>query len=310
LPGYVVLTRLSDEPPGGHRNWGTGFMPSVYQGTKFRDGATPILHLAPPAGIFAGPPTAQARFRPRAQRASRRTRMEDDQLEARIASYELATACVGRTEGGRPVGRNGKHTPPLRTRPKETAHTAATACSPADWSSAASASCNSTSARAANGTPMRPAGQPFALTAANRIAQCRPAQDLKQRGILDSTLVIWAANSAATPMSESGTGRDHNPYGFTMWLAGGGIRAASRTARPTRSASGAVENKVHVHDIHATILHCCGLADEKLTYPHNGRDERPTVNGGRVIQAVLAELSATSGATAGVPHPVRHAAYC
>jgi uncharacterized protein (DUF1501 family) len=113
-------------------------------------------------------------------------------------------------------------------------------------------------------------------------------KDLKQRGMLDSTLVIWGGEFGRTPMSESGNGRDHNPYGFTMWLAGGGIRGGVTLGSTDEIGLWAVENKVHVHDIHATILHCCGLKDEKLTYLHNGRDERPTINGGKVIQAVLA----------------------
>jgi hypothetical protein len=89
-------------------------------------------------------------------------------------------------------------------------------------------------------------------------------------------------------MSESGNGRDHNPYGFTMWLAGGGIRGGVTHGATDEIGLWAVDNKVHVHDIHATILHRCGLQDEKLTYLHNGRDERPTVNGGRVIREILA----------------------
>jgi uncharacterized protein (DUF1501 family) len=113
-------------------------------------------------------------------------------------------------------------------------------------------------------------------------------KDLKQRGMLDSTLVVWGGEFGRTPMSESGDGRDHNPYGFTMWLAGGGIRGGVTFGTTDEIGLWAVEDKVHVHDIHATILHCCGLDHEQLTYLHNGRDERPTINGGQVIQSILA----------------------
>jgi uncharacterized protein (DUF1501 family) len=105
--------------------------------------------------------------------------------------------------------------------------------------------------------------------------------------MLESTLVVWGGEFGRTPMSESGNGRDHNPYGFTMWLAGGGIRGGTTFGSTDEIGLYATEDKVHVHDIHATILHCLGLNDEQLTFLHNGRDERPTVNGGRVIDAIL-----------------------
>jgi uncharacterized protein (DUF1501 family) len=113
-------------------------------------------------------------------------------------------------------------------------------------------------------------------------------RDLKQRGMLESTLVIWGGEFGRTPMSESGNGRDHNPYGFTMWLAGGGIRGGVSFGTTDEIGLWAAENKVHVHDIHATILRCCGLDHERLTFAHNGRDERATINGGRVIEPILA----------------------
>jgi hypothetical protein len=89
-------------------------------------------------------------------------------------------------------------------------------------------------------------------------------------------------------MSESGTGRDHNPYGFTVWLAGGGIRGGMTYGATDELGLYAVENRVHVHDLHATILHCLGLDHRHLTYFYNGREERPTINGGRVIRDILA----------------------
>jgi uncharacterized protein (DUF1501 family) len=111
--------------------------------------------------------------------------------------------------------------------------------------------------------------------------------DLKRSGLLDTTLVVWAGEFGRTPMSESGNGRDHNPYGFTTWLAGGGIKGGVSHGATDAIGLYAVEDKVHVHDLHATILHCLGLDHRKLTLLHNGRDERATVNGGSVVKEIL-----------------------
>src|SRR5207253_8860356 len=97
-------------------------------------------------------------------------------------------------------------------------------------------------------------------------------EDLKRRGLLDTTLVIWGGEFGRTPMSESGNGRDHNPFGFTMWLAGGGIKGGMTYGATDEIGLYAVDKPVHVHDIHATILHCLGLDHKKLTYLYNGRD--------------------------------------
>jgi uncharacterized protein (DUF1501 family) len=113
-------------------------------------------------------------------------------------------------------------------------------------------------------------------------------QDLKRRGLLHDTLVIWGGEFGRTPMSESDTGRDHNPYGYTMFFAGGGVKPGYSFGETDELGLYAVENKVHLHDIHATILHLLGLDHEQLTFPHNGRDERLTGTEGEVIRAILA----------------------
>ena len=111
--------------------------------------------------------------------------------------------------------------------------------------------------------------------------------DLKARGLLDSTLVIWGGEFGRTPFNEKGDGRDHNPWGFSMWMAGGGIKGGTVVGSTDEIGLRAVEKRAHVHDVHATILHCLGLDHEKLTYLHNSRDERPTINGGEVITDAL-----------------------
>ena len=112
--------------------------------------------------------------------------------------------------------------------------------------------------------------------------------DLEQRGLLDETLVIWGGEFGRTPFNEKGKGRDHNPWGFSMWMAGGGVKAGTVVGETDEIGLRAVKDRIHVHDLHATILHLMGLDHLRLTYPHNGRDERATVNDGEVVAKALA----------------------
>jgi uncharacterized protein (DUF1501 family) len=113
-------------------------------------------------------------------------------------------------------------------------------------------------------------------------------KDLKSRGLLDSTLVIWGGEFGRMPMSEGSDGRDHNPHGFSMWLAGGGIKGGQVIGATDSVGLRAVQDRTHVHDLHATILHLLGIDHTGLTYPHNGRDERLTDVAGEVIEKALA----------------------
>jgi uncharacterized protein (DUF1501 family) len=112
-------------------------------------------------------------------------------------------------------------------------------------------------------------------------------RDLKSRGLLDQTLVVWGGEFGRTPMSEKGDGRDHNPYGFTMWMAGGGVRGGQTFGTTDDVGLHAVEDRLHVHDLHATILHTMGLDHTKLIYNYKGRPERPTINEGEVYRKML-----------------------
>ena len=112
--------------------------------------------------------------------------------------------------------------------------------------------------------------------------------DLKRRGLLDETLVVWGGEFGRTPMSEKGDGRDHNPYGFTMWMAGGGVRGGQIIGATDDFGMHAIEDHAHVHDLHATILHAMGVNHETLIYQHQGRPERATVNEGAAIERVFA----------------------
>jgi len=113
-------------------------------------------------------------------------------------------------------------------------------------------------------------------------------KDLKQRGMLDETLIIWGGEFGRTPMSESGDRRDHNPYGFTMWMAGGGIKGGQVIGRTDPFGLSIVEDPIHLNDLQATILHCLGMDHEQLTYHHLGRDFRLTDVAGNVVKEILA----------------------
>jgi uncharacterized protein (DUF1501 family) len=112
--------------------------------------------------------------------------------------------------------------------------------------------------------------------------------DLKARGLLESTLVVWGGEFGRMPMSEGSNGRDHNPHGFSMWLAGGGVRGGQALGATDAVGLRAVEGRTHVHDLHATVLHLLGLDHERLTFRHQGRDERLTDVSGRVLTEVIA----------------------
>ena len=111
-------------------------------------------------------------------------------------------------------------------------------------------------------------------------------RDLKRRGLLDETLVVWGGEFGRTPMSEKGDGRDHNPYGFTMWMAGGGVKGGQVIGATDEIGLHATEKRLHVHDLHATILHLLGLDHAKLVYFHKGRPERATINEGDIYRRI------------------------
>jgi uncharacterized protein (DUF1501 family) len=112
-------------------------------------------------------------------------------------------------------------------------------------------------------------------------------RDLKARGLLDETLVMWGGEFGRTPMSEKGDGRDHNPSGFTMWMAGGGVKGGQVIGTTDELGLRAIEDRMHVHDLHATILHLMGLDNMELVYRYKGRPERPTLNEGSANLRVL-----------------------
>jgi Protein of unknown function (DUF1501) len=290
LPGYVVLTDYSQEPPGGSRQWSTGFMPSTYEGTKFREGKVPILHVEPQDGVSAARERREIDFIQELNRQHLADRGHDEALEARIASYELAY----RMQSAAPEAIDFS---------KESAETLALYGIDAQETAANGRNCLLARRLVERGVRCvqlyMGSGSKWDAHSdveGNHTQYCKESdrpiagllKDLKRRGLLDSTLVIWGGEFGRTPMSESGTGRDHNPYGFTMWMAGGGIKPGTVYGATDEIGLYAVENKAHIHDIHATILALLGLDHESLTYQHNGRDERLTITSGQVIKGIIA----------------------
>jgi hypothetical protein len=283
---------LSDaaDPVGGARNWGTGFMPSTYQGTMLRNGANPILHLNPPAEVSTAQQRSKLDLIHSLNEHHRRGCENESDLSARIAAYELAFRMQAKAPEAVDLSKETERTRDAyglnRKECAEYGHRCLLArrlvergvrfvqiyCGGgSQWDAHSDLEGN-------HGKLCARCDQPTAAL----------LRDLKQRGLLDSTLVIWGGEFGRTPMTEGTSGRDHNPYGFSMWLAGGGVKGGQIYGATDNLGLRAVEDKVHVHDLHATILHLLGFDHRKLTYPHNGRDERLTENGGVVVEKLLA----------------------
>ncbi len=306
LPGFVVLTDSDGEPPGGDRNWGTGFMPATYQGTHFAPGKTPILYADPPAGISAARQRAKVDYinelnkhyasrlvGPTRRRSRARVLLdpqpETETIEARIAAYELAYRMQSSAPDVVDLSRETAETQRLYglDRPETTLNGR-----------------NCLLARRLVERGVRfvqlymGSGSRWDAHSdldKNHAQSCRESdrpiagllKDLKRRGMLDSTLVVWGGEFGRTPMSESGNGRDHNPFGFTMWMAGGGIKGGTTYGTTDEIGLYAVDKPAHVHDIHATILALLGLDHKQLTFLHDGRDERLTETSGQVIESII-----------------------
>jgi hypothetical protein len=290
LPGFVVMQDNPGEVAGGARNWSTGFMPTTYQGTFFRPGDNPILHLAPPREVGPGQQRAKMDLLNALNEEHRASRPGDNDLTARMASYELAYRMQSAAPEAVDLSQESERTREEYGFNRPECAEFARRCllarrlvergvrmvqiycgAGSQWDAHSNLEDNHT----------RLCGRCDQPSAAL-------IRDLKRRGLLDSTLVIWGGEFGRTPMTEGTNGRDHNPYGFTMCLAGGGVKAGSIVGSTDEFGLRATENPIHVHDFHATVLHLMGLGHLRLTYSHNGRDERLTENGGRVVREVLA----------------------
>ncbi|MBN9520611.1 DUF1501 domain-containing protein [bacterium] len=290
LPGFVVLTDTPGEVAGGARNWGAGFLPATYQGTQFRNGSSPILNLATPAAVSAERHRAKLNLIGELNDIHRRERPGDTALDARQSAYELAFRMQATAPEAVDLSREDQRTKDAyglnRPETAEYGHRCLLArrliergvrfvqvyCGAgSQWDSHADIEGN-------HGRMCRRADQPSAAL----------IKDLKQRGLLDSTLVIWGGEFGRTPQTEGVSGRDHNPFGFSMLMAGGGVKAGMIHGRTDEFGLRGVEGRAHVADFHATILHLMGMDHTRLTFRHNGLDDRLTGQAGRVVNEVVA----------------------
>lgn len=295
LPGFVVLLSGTSAPDGGSALWSSGFLPTVYQGTQFRSQGDPVLHVSNPPGV-----SPQVRRQSLdALRDLNQTRLADigdPEIATRISQYELAFRMQTSVPDLTDIASEPKNIHELYgTTPGKTSF--ANNCLLArrlaergvrfiqlyhwGWDN--------------HGTG---AGDDLLHALPKRCKETDQASaalitDLKQRGLLDSTLVIWGGEFGRTPMNEGRNnstflGRDHHPHAFTIWMAGGGIKPGLIHGETDELGYKVARDPVHVHDFQATVLHCLGLEHKRLTYKFQGRDFRLTDVYGELVPALLA----------------------
>ena len=284
LPSFTVLIDDKD-PLGNTKNWSSGFLPAVVQGTLFRQGETPILNTKLAPGQTNERQLSKMDFLAQLNRNWSADKGEDSELDARLRSYELAYKMQASGPEAVDLSKESAETKALYGMDEPVTETFGRNCllarrlvergvrfvelycgSGSGWDA-------HTDMEGNHGKWCKVSDKPIAglLT------------DLKRRGLLDSTLVVWGGEFGRTPFNEKGTGRDHNPWGFTMWFAGGGVKGGQVIGSTDEIGLRAVERPSHVHDVHASILWLMGLDHKRLTYLHNGRAERPTIVGGETM---------------------------
>ena len=277
LPSYVVLSDPGGLPVDGVRNWSSGWLPAVFQGTTFRSGGSPVLNLATPAETPAAARAEQLRLVESLNRAHLARHRDSSELAARIANFETAarmqTAApeaidlAGETEATRrmygldnPAAQEyGSRCLLARRLVERGVRFVQVFLSGQPWDT------HSKNAESLKGLCGR-TDQPSAAL----------VNDLKQRGLLDSTIVLWTGEFGRLPVSQGNDGRDHNRHAFSLWLAGGGFKAGYAHGQTDPFGYRSVEQVVSVHQLHATLLAALGLDHARLTYPHEGRNDSLT----------------------------------
>ena len=293
LPAFIVFTDYRGGPIGGAPNWGNGFMPAAFQGTAFRSVGDPIVDLAPPQEISRDRQRRWLDLVGWLNQKHLEKNPEDSEFAARIASYELAFRMQVHAKETIDLSKESRATERLYGLDEKITEYFGRQCLMArrlvergvrfvqiysgggnfepSWDAHFDLKGN-------HGTHAAETDKPLAAL----------IKDLKSRGLFESTLIIWHDEFGRLPLSQRMDGRDHNPYGFTVWLAGGGIKGGTIIGSTDHFGYRAADQKKSVHDLHATILHLLGLDHEKLTYRHNGRDIRLTDVAGNVIREIVA----------------------
>lgn len=292
LPGFVVLNG-GLIPPGGLDAFGSGFLPATYQGSVFKAGRTAVADVTP-REASAELQENKLKLLRKLDRAHLAERGRDDALESAVANFELAYRMQGAVPEAMDVARETQATRKLYGLEAEYEPTRifGTMCLAARrlverGVRFVEVTCPSVGTDRWDQHGKLKEGHERNCRAVDQ-GTAGLLKDLKSRGLLDETLVIWGGEFGRTPMAQGTDGRDHNPYGFTMWLAGGGVRGGSTYGRTDDWGYFAVENKCEIHDLHATMLHLLGVDHKKLTYRFGGRDFRLTDVFGEVLHEILA----------------------
>lgn len=288
LPGFVVVSPA--EVFQGAQLWASSFLPSSYQGTLVRDLKNPI------ANLHTGPDQERGRLRQKLDALRqfndihKRDRPNESQLDARIGAFELAFRMQREAPEVFDLSRED-----LRTRQLYGVDNPAT-----DMFGRQCLMARRLVERGVRFVQLFDAPANNAWDHHGGLRETLPKRclavdqpiaalltDLKSRGLLDETLVLWGGEFGRTPTTENGNGRDHNHFGFTTWLAGGGVKGGMTYGETDDFGFRAVHNRVHIHDLHATILHLLGIDHERLTYRYAGRDFRLTDVAGKVIHDIV-----------------------
>ncbi len=291
LPAYVVLSDAGGLPVDGPHNWSSGFLPALYQGTPFRSSGTPVANLARPSDVPAAAQRNQLQFLDSLNHAHLRRFPGEEELSSRIRQYELAAQM--QTSVPEVLDLSGETAETRRLygldNPKS-----------ADYGRRCLLARRLVE-RGVRFVQIFLSGQPWdthAQNAARLRDLCamtdQPSAalvlDLQRRGLLDSTIVLWTGEFGRLPISQGPDGRDHNRHAFSLWLAGGGFKGGYVHGATDEFSYRAVEDIVHVGDLHATLLHALGLDHTRLTYPHEGRADSltdPGVTRADVVRALL-----------------------
>ena len=289
LPSFVVMKDSDTQPVNGVRNWGCGFMPAAYQGVLLDDGPQPFANLYTPKDISPARQQSKLAFLDKLNREHMKSRTDNTELEARLKSFELAFRMQATAPEVVDLSKETEATKALYGMDRPETQTFGRMClharrmvergvrfvqlysgSGSKWDAHAKIEQNHTKYCGEIDKPV--AGL---------------IQDLKQRGLLEDTLVIWGGEFGRTPMSEKGDGRDHNPTGFSMIMAGGGVKGGTVIGETDEFGLRAVKDKVHVHDLHATIMYLLGVDHTKLLFHHKGRPERVDLNEGHPFKGIM-----------------------
>lgn len=289
LPAFVVMQDERQTVVNGPRNWGAGFMPAVHQATRIFPGNNPITDLHPPPVVSDSRQRSKLDFLNHMNRDHALSQQQRSDLDARIASYELAFRMQAEAPDAVDVNSETESTKRLYGMDRSETTAMGRCCLTARrlvergvrfvqiyhgagnlWDSHENIEGN-------HARRCRSMDKPVAGLLA----------DLKARGLLDETLVVWGGEFGRTPQSEKGDGRDHNPSGFTMWMAGGGVKGGQTIGTTDELGLHAIDERMHVHDLHATILHLVGIDNLELVYMRNGRPETPTINEGTPLRKIV-----------------------